>query len=125
VNLYFIRLAPALHAPHWYTPRCCHIYEYTSHGTLACTPIRYGWLVEVNTGVASQCLGPEKCATTYVGPTGLGAAFNRSMWEAKGTVLSTEMRAFSNANWCAVCCVVLVCAVVCLGWPAVGSLGQH
>lgn len=59
----------------------------------------YGWLVEVNTGVASKCLGPEQCASTYVGPTGLASAFNRSAWLAKGVVLSTEMRAFSNANW--------------------------
>ena len=27
----------------------------------------YGWLVEMNTGVASQCLGPNKCATTFSG----------------------------------------------------------
>ena len=33
------------------------------------------------------------------GSTGLGAAFNREMWAAHGTVISTEMRAFSNANW--------------------------
>ena len=59
----------------------------------------YGWLVEVNTGVASECLGPDKCATTFVGPTGLGAAFNRAMWAAKGDVLSTEMRAFANERW--------------------------
>lgn len=59
----------------------------------------YGWLVEMNTGVASECLGPNQCATTFAGPTGLGAAFNRTMWAVKGTVLSTEMRAFSNANW--------------------------
>jgi beta-glucosidase-like glycosyl hydrolase len=59
----------------------------------------YGWLVECNTGVASQCLGPEKCATTFPGPTGLGASFDRDLWSAKGQVMSTEMRAFSNANW--------------------------
>ena len=59
----------------------------------------YGWLVEMNTGVASECLGPDQCATTFVGPTGLGAAFNREMWAAKGDVLSTEMRAFANARW--------------------------
>lgn len=67
-----------------------------------CEPLdehRYGWLVEVNTGVASSCIGPNQCATTYSGPTGLAAAFNRSMWAKKGEVLSTEMRAFSNANW--------------------------
>ena len=59
----------------------------------------YGWLVEMNTGVASECLGPDQCATTFSGPTGLGAAFNRKMWATKGDVLSTEMRAFSNAQW--------------------------
>ncbi len=53
----------------------------------------------MNTGVASECLGPNQCATTFVGPTGLGAAFNRDMWASKGTVLSTEMRAFANARW--------------------------
>ena len=58
----------------------------------------YGWLVEVNTGVASQCLGPNQCATTFSGPTGLGASFNRTVWSAKGAVLSTEMRALSNSN---------------------------
>eukprot|EP01051_Picozoa_sp_SAG22_P023802 SAG22_NODE_6301_length_873_cov_0.935401_2_plen_245_part_00 len=59
----------------------------------------YGWLVECNTGVASQCLGPDQCATTFPGPTGLGASFDRSLWTAKGEVMSTEMRAFSNARW--------------------------
>ena len=59
----------------------------------------YGWLVEVNTGVASQCVGPDQCATTFSGPTGLGASFNRTVWSAKGAVLSTEMRALSNSNW--------------------------
>ena len=59
----------------------------------------YGWLVEVNYGVASACLGPDQCATSFAGPTGLGAAFNREMWAATAEVQSTEMRAFSNANW--------------------------
>ncbi len=59
----------------------------------------YGWLVECNTGVASKCIGPNQCATTFPGPTGLGASFDRSLWAAKGQVISTEMRAFSNANW--------------------------
>lgn len=59
----------------------------------------YGWLVECNTGVASQCLGPDKCATTFPGPTGLGASFDHELWAAKGQVMSTEMRAFSNARW--------------------------
>lgn len=29
---------------------------------------RYMWLVETNTGVASACMGPNKCATTFPGP---------------------------------------------------------
>lgn len=59
----------------------------------------YGWLVECNTGVASSCMAAGKCSTTFAGPTGLGASFDRATWTAKGTVLSTEMRAFSNHNW--------------------------
>jgi beta-glucosidase-like glycosyl hydrolase len=58
----------------------------------------YLWLVEANTGVASACLGPNMCATTFSGPEGLGATFNRSLWYAKGDVISTEMRAFNNAG---------------------------
>jgi len=59
----------------------------------------YMHLVETNTAVASTCLGPMKCATEFAGPTGLAASFNRSMWLAKGDVISTEMRAFNNLNW--------------------------
>eukprot|EP01116_Phalansterium_solitarium_P015449 TRINITY_DN3413_c0_g2_i1.p2 TRINITY_DN3413_c0_g2~~TRINITY_DN3413_c0_g2_i1.p2 ORF type:complete len:747 (-),score=307.36 TRINITY_DN3413_c0_g2_i1:314-2554(-) len=60
---------------------------------------RYQWLIETNTGVASACYGPQQCATTFIGPEGLGASFNRSSWWAKGDVISSELRAFSNANW--------------------------
>ena len=56
----------------------------------------YMWLVETNTAVSSACLGPEICATTFIGPEGLAASFNRSLWFAKGDVISTEMRAFNN-----------------------------
>lgn len=31
----------------------------------------YFWLVETNTGIASSCLGPNKCTTTFSGPLGL------------------------------------------------------
>mmetsp|Transcript_68123 Transcript_68123/g.221823 ORF Transcript_68123/g.221823 Transcript_68123/m.221823 type:complete len:755 (+) Transcript_68123:43-2307(+) len=54
------------------------------------------WLVETNTNVASACPKEGRCATTFVGPMGLGATFNRSVWRLKGTVFGTEMRAFSN-----------------------------
>ena len=56
-------------------------------------------LVETNTAVAAACYPNGKCATTFSGPTGLGAAFNRTMWRAKGDVIGTEMRAFNNLNW--------------------------
>eukprot|EP01062_Namystynia_karyoxenos_P064169 TRINITY_DN5706_c0_g1_i1.p1 TRINITY_DN5706_c0_g1~~TRINITY_DN5706_c0_g1_i1.p1 ORF type:complete len:758 (+),score=216.76 TRINITY_DN5706_c0_g1_i1:105-2378(+) len=57
------------------------------------------WLVETNTGVKSACIGKHRCATTFSGPMGIGAAFNRTLWRAKGAVLGTELRAFSNAHW--------------------------
>lgn len=59
----------------------------------------YMHLVETNTAVASACYAPQKCATEFVGPTGLAASFNRSLWHAKGDAISTEMRAFNNLNW--------------------------
>ena len=59
----------------------------------------YMWLVETNTAVASACMEESKCATTFSGPMGMGASFNRTSWYMKGSVIGTEMRAFSNANW--------------------------
>jgi len=60
---------------------------------------RYMWLTETNTDVSSACVSKDRCATTFIGPTGLGATFNRTVWRAKGDVISTELRAFSNINW--------------------------
>jgi beta-glucosidase-like glycosyl hydrolase len=59
----------------------------------------YMWLVETNTAVAAACLGPDKCAVVFNGPLGLAASFNRTVWEEKGRVISTEMRAFNNLHW--------------------------
>eukprot|EP01060_Flectonema_neradi_P032709 TRINITY_DN5258_c0_g1_i1.p1 TRINITY_DN5258_c0_g1~~TRINITY_DN5258_c0_g1_i1.p1 ORF type:complete len:767 (+),score=168.60 TRINITY_DN5258_c0_g1_i1:40-2301(+) len=56
-------------------------------------------LVEFNTGVAAQCYAPEKCSTTYIGPTGTGASFNKTSWNLKGKVLSDQFRAYNNLNW--------------------------
>jgi len=53
---------------------------------------RYKWLTEVNTLVNSPCLTPSRCPTTFVGPNGMAASFNRSSWTAKGDVVSTDMR---------------------------------
>jgi hypothetical protein len=64
---------------------------------------RYMWLVETNTGASSQCLsngaGESKCATTFNGPLGMGASFNRTSWRLKGGVVGTEIRAFNNMGW--------------------------
>ena len=56
-------------------------------------------LVEVNTGVTAQCYAPEKCSTTFVGPTGIGASFNKTSWNLKGKVISDEFRAYNNLNY--------------------------
>jgi xylan 1,4-beta-xylosidase len=57
------------------------------------------WLTETNSAVNSACLAQDKCSTTFPGPMGMGASFNRSLWRAKGSVLGTEMRALNNLGW--------------------------
>ena len=60
----------------------------------------YFWLVEANTNIAAAChTTPWKCATTFIGPMGMGASFNRTSWHLKGSVMGTEMRAFHNLAW--------------------------
>jgi beta-glucosidase-like glycosyl hydrolase len=59
----------------------------------------YSYLVETNTGVASACISEEKCVTTFNGPLGMAASFNRTNWFLKGSVLGTEMRALRNLAW--------------------------
>ena len=39
------------------------------------------------------------CATTFSGPLGLGASFNRTLWRQKGAVLGLETRAMNNIGW--------------------------
>ena len=68
------------------------------------TPIGLGdyyWLVEANTNIAAKCFPGKEgaCPTTFVGPLGMGASFNRTSWNLKGGVLGTEMRAFNNLAW--------------------------
>jgi len=58
----------------------------------------YMWLVETNTDVSGDCFG-DKCRTELYGPLGHGATFNRTAWEVKGRILSTEVRAMRNAGW--------------------------
>ena len=60
---------------------------------------QYTWLIETNTNVASSCLATDHCATTFIGPEGMGASFNRTSWAAKGTVFGNEMRAYNNIGW--------------------------
>ena len=59
----------------------------------------YMHLVETNTAVASRCLRPGKCSVNYPGPTGLGAAMNRTLWYNKGHNMGNEIRAFNNLRW--------------------------
>jgi hypothetical protein len=49
------------------------------------------WLTEINTAIGgAQCVAPGRCPTVFVGPLGVAASFNRSLWYEKGDVLSTE-----------------------------------
>eukprot|EP00911_Craspedida_sp_UC1_P002269 UC1_evm1s1722 len=59
---------------------------------------RYKWLTEINTCVSAPrgCLGPNQCITTFVGPLGMAASFNRSSWWLKGDVVSTDLRVLNN-----------------------------
>lgn len=59
----------------------------------------WSWLTETNTAVAGACVSEGRCATTFSGPLGMAASFNRSSWYLKGKVMGVEMRAFSNAGW--------------------------
>ena len=59
----------------------------------------YVHLIEMNTQANSCCLKEGQCATTYAGPTGLGAAFNTTMWRMKGELISDEFRAMNNIGW--------------------------
>ena len=52
----------------------------------------YTWLTEGNSVIITACLTPSRCPTTFVGPAGMAASFNRSSWAAKGDVLSTDAR---------------------------------
>ncbi len=76
----------------------------------------YMWLVETNTAVASGCLGPGRCATTFASSAMLAAAFNRTAWQAKGAVISTEMRALHNVGGCAGPQAVFGHVGLCAGW---------
>ena len=57
------------------------------------------WLTEINTVIGgATCVSADRCPTTFVGPLGVAASFNRSLWWAKGDVLSTELRVLNNLN---------------------------
>ena len=61
---------------------------------------RYTNYAEVNTGVASRCLDSPlyKCSTTFASPALLAASFNRTLWNLKGQVISSEMRSLYHTN---------------------------
>lgn len=56
------------------------------------------WLVETNSMAASACYG-STCATSFPSALNLAASFNRTVWRAKGEVVSTEMRVLNNLRW--------------------------
>jgi beta-glucosidase-like glycosyl hydrolase len=58
----------------------------------------YAWCTETNTGVSTKCMEPGKCATTFPSPASLAASFNKTLWQAKGEVQSTEQRALFNTD---------------------------
>lgn len=55
----------------------------------------YKWLTETNSAVDAPCVSGV-CPTTFIGPQGIGASFNRTSWRAKGAVVGTELRALQN-----------------------------
>lgn len=57
------------------------------------------WLDETNTGASSACIRPGLCVTTFPGPLNLGASFNRTLWQLKGGVIGSELRALNNIGW--------------------------
>lgn len=63
----------------------------------------YMWLTETNTNVAAACYNSSsawpRCPTTFIGPLGMAASFNKTLWNQKGLVLGQEMRAFYNLGW--------------------------
>ena len=76
--------------------------EFTSPARLSVDRLgvpQWMWLTETNTGVNSACMAKDRCSTTFSGPMGMAASFNRSSWRAKGSVMGTEMRALTNAHW--------------------------
>jgi hypothetical protein len=40
----------------------------------------YSWLMETNTAMSAECLHGTRCPTNFVGPEGLAASFNRTVW---------------------------------------------
>eukprot|EP00040_Diaphanoeca_grandis_P016335 m.84243 g.84243 ORF g.84243 m.84243 type:complete len:798 (+) comp25726_c0_seq1:98-2491(+) len=58
----------------------------------------YKWCVEDNTGVSTRCLREGNCATTFPSPALLGATFNRTLWNMKGSTQGIEHRALFNLN---------------------------
>ena len=54
------------------------------------------WLTEVNTNAGFCSDDGARCSTVFVGPNNFAASFNRSLWWAKGDVISDELRAHNN-----------------------------
>ena len=73
-------------------PYCaCHTADVSAIGMP-----HYKWLTETNSAVDTACIDSTHCPTTFVGPTGMAASFNRSSWFLKGDVVSTDLRVLNN-----------------------------
>jgi beta-glucosidase-like glycosyl hydrolase len=72
--------------------------------------------VNTNSGVGAMCLEEGKCPTAFPSQSVLAASFNRSAWRARGEMLSTEQRAFSNLRVKMIGCVDQPCFVMQLGF---------
>lgn len=60
----------------------------------------YDWGGNCVHGVQSRCGGSDfsKCPTSFPNPNGLGATFNKSVWQGMGNVIGLELRALWLMN---------------------------
>jgi hypothetical protein len=89
---------------HVHNATALHLYDtallipVTHSSPLRSTAIRQRGVqtIQVNSCVDTACLSEYRCPTTFIGPTGMAASFNRTSWWMKGDVVSTDLRVFNN-----------------------------
>lgn len=70
-----------------------------NHGVSRLGVANYLNLVEANSFLTGNCIGPNQCIINFAGPTGLAASFNKKAWFQQGDILSNELRALNNHNY--------------------------